>query len=87
MIISKTINYFLHSITLAWSTVVIIYSILAVELTLRWNHVQGVSEVRSTGQFIPLFTGLLGLTRAVVLALIEHKDHFRKVMLCHIWLG
>lgn len=31
---------------------------MAIELTLRWNHVSGVSEVASTGQLIPLVVGL-----------------------------
>jgi hypothetical protein len=34
-------------------TLVIIYSIINIELTLAWNHVTGVYEVSSTGQVIP----------------------------------
>lgn len=36
-----------------------IYSILAVELTLKWNHVSDVYEVRSTGQLLPLIGGVV----------------------------
>ena len=32
--------------------------ILAVELTLRWNSVSGVYDINSTGQIIPLATGV-----------------------------
>lgn len=32
---------------------------LAVELTLRYNHIQGVYEVSSTGQLIPLVLGVI----------------------------
>jgi hypothetical protein len=61
------------------STVVIIYSILAIEITLGWNNVTGVNEVSSTGQFIPLFIGLVGLGRSILAAALEHLQIFRKV--------
>ena len=34
--------------------------IIAVELPLRWNHVQDVYSLKSTGQFIPLITAISG---------------------------
>lgn len=37
---------------------VIVWSILAIELTLRWNSVTDVYEVQSTGQLIPLIIGV-----------------------------
>jgi hypothetical protein len=37
-----------------------IYCILAIELMLRWNRVTGVYTVSSTGQLIPLVTGVVG---------------------------
>lgn len=55
------------------------YSILAIELTLYKNNVGGVYEVSSTGQFIPLLIGILGLGRALVCAFVEHRPSFRKV--------
>lgn len=61
-----------------WSSAVIVYSILAVELTLAWNHVRGVYDVSSTGQLIPLFIGLVGLVRAVLSALVEHSGRIKK---------
>ena len=36
-----------------------VWSIIAVELTLNWNSVVDVYEVRSTGQLIPLVGGLM----------------------------
>ena len=35
----------------------IVYSIIAIELTLVWNNVSGVYNVNSTGQVIPLIAG------------------------------
>jgi len=35
-----------------------VWSVLAIELTLKWNHVTGVYEVTSTGQLIPLVLGI-----------------------------
>lgn len=69
----------MHLFMFTWSTVVIIYTILAVELTLAWNNVRGVYDVQSTGQFIALFIGLVGLVRAVACALLEHATDIRKV--------
>ena len=39
----------------------------------------GVYEVSSTGQFIPLVLGLLGLLKALLLTFISHSGAFRKV--------
>jgi hypothetical protein len=60
---------------------VILYSILAIEITLSWNHVSGVYEVSSTGQFIPLFIGLMGVGKSLVAAFLEHPDVFSWVSL------
>ena len=57
----------------------ICYSILAVELTLAWNNVEGVYEVSSTGQFVPLLIGILGLGRALVSAFIARSGPSRRV--------
>lgn len=46
------------------------WSILAVELTLVWNSVTGVYNVRSTGQIIALVVGLGMLVK--VLWLLRH---------------
>ena len=37
-------------------TAIPVYSIIAIELTLKWNHISDVYEVASTGQIIPLIT-------------------------------
>ncbi|KAL2428462.1 hypothetical protein ABEF91_008638 [Exophiala dermatitidis] len=75
---SKRILLCLHIVMFTWSSAVIVYSILAVELTLAWNHVRGVYDVSSTGQLIPLFIGLVGLVRAVLSALVEHSGRIKK---------
>lgn len=66
---------------IAWSTCIICYTILAVELTLAWNRIEGVYEVNSTGQFIPLLIGLLGLGRSVVSAFLTRSIPIRKVFI------
>ena len=48
----------LNAACLAWA-------IIAVELTLYWNGITGVYDVQSTGQLIPLITGIVGLVRAI----------------------
>jgi uncharacterized membrane protein len=47
--------------TLSW--LALIYSILAVELTIKWNGISDVYEVRSAGQLIPLVIGVAGLLK------------------------
>lgn len=39
----------------------IIWTIIAVELTLLWNNINGVYSLNSTGQLIPLIIGVAGL--------------------------
>ena len=36
----------------------IAYSISSIELTLKWNHVSGVSTINSIGQLFPLTSGI-----------------------------
>ncbi|KAA8900928.1 hypothetical protein FN846DRAFT_957706 [Sphaerosporella brunnea] len=41
--------------------IIFIFFVLAVELMIRWNNITGVGTVRSVGQLIPLFMGILSL--------------------------
>lgn len=50
-----------------------VYSITAIELTLRWNKIDGVYDVRSTGQLIPLIIGLTGMVKLFVDVRREYK--------------
>jgi hypothetical protein len=43
------------------------FYIVASELQLRWNHLDGINSVTSTGQIIPLSLGCLSLFRTLVL--------------------
>lgn len=43
----------------------LVFPILGIELTLKWNSVTGVYGVRSIGQLIPFVTGLAGLVQVV----------------------
>ena len=38
-----------------------VWCIVAIELTLHWNSVSHVYNIESTGQIIPLVTGIIGL--------------------------
>ena len=46
-----------------------VWSVISVELSLKWNRVSGVSDIASTGQVIPLVIGF-GLISTVVWKLI-----------------
>lgn len=41
------------------------YSILAVELTLKWNDITDVNTIKSTGQLIPFVIGVAGLAKVL----------------------
>ena len=41
----------------------LLYSLLSIELMLRWNHITDVYSVRSIGQLIPLVIGIGGLLK------------------------
>ena len=42
-----------------------IYTILAVELTIKWNGINGVYTIRTTGQPIPFVIGVIRLCKAL----------------------
>lgn len=42
------------------------YSVVAVELMLRWNKVSGIYQFKSTGQFIPFAIGVAGLVKVLL---------------------
>jgi hypothetical protein len=54
------------------------WSILAVELTLVWNSVEGVYNIKSTGQIIALVVGLGILVK--VLWLLRHGKVSNRVL-------
>ncbi|PMD59544.1 uncharacterized protein K444DRAFT_663646 [Hyaloscypha bicolor E] len=43
--------------------IALIYSILAIELTLKWNNVSDVYTIKSTGQLIPFIIGIAGILK------------------------
>ena len=52
--------------------IIYIWLIIAVELTLKWNAVEGVYMVNSTGQVIPLVVGI-GIMLNIFWKLIRHE--------------
>ena len=59
---------------------VIVWTALAIELTLAWNSVSGIYVLGSTGQLIPFVVGVLGLLRNVHLIAVKlsEKAHTKK---------
>jgi hypothetical protein len=43
-----------------------IWFILAIELELRWNKVEGVNEIKTTGQIIPFVIGVLSISQMLL---------------------
>jgi hypothetical protein len=39
--------------------------VASIELTIRWNHIEGVSTIRTTGQLIPFIIGIASFGQAV----------------------
>lgn len=56
--------------------ILIIY-ITASELQLKWNHLDGIYTISSTGQIIPLGFGVLALVRSIWLLRYVDKDKLR----------
>jgi hypothetical protein len=52
----------------------IIWTTVAVELTLAWNDVTGVYVLGSTGQLIPFVVGVLGLLRNIHLIIVRRSE-------------
>jgi hypothetical protein len=52
----------------------VIWTMLAVELTLGWNNVTGVYILGSTGQLIPFVVGVLGLLRNIHLIIVRRSE-------------
>ncbi|KAH0531251.1 hypothetical protein TsFJ059_000109 [Trichoderma semiorbis] len=48
-----------------YSAFCLVFPILGIELTLKWNSVTGVYTIRSIGQLIPSVTGLAGLVQVI----------------------
>lgn len=59
--------------TPAGCLLILILSVAAVELVIKWNNVMGVNDIYSTGQLIPLVVGIGGLIQ--VLFKLTNQDH------------
>lgn len=47
------------------------FTVAAIELELRWNNVDGITGVQTTGQIIPLVVGCISLFRSLALLLAK----------------
>ena len=63
-----------HLITLLCSLATIFWSIVAIELTLVWNGASQAYSVSSTGQLIPLTTGIGGVVQLAVALLNQWRS-------------
>jgi hypothetical protein len=50
------------------------FTVAAIELEVRWNNVDGITGVQTTGQLIPLVVGCISLFRSLVLLLAKLWD-------------
>jgi hypothetical protein len=64
---------FFRKISLSMALVSAIITILAIELTLVWNEISGVYDIKTTGQLIPFVIGVLGLFKTLYLVHFERK--------------
>lgn len=51
--------------TLYGSIILLAFYIVASELQLKWNHLDGINSVNTTGQIIPLTLGVMSLVRSI----------------------
>lgn len=63
-----------NSLSVTFSILVTTWVILAVELTLFWNAVEGVYNLSTVGQLIPFIIGMLGLVRSLHLVIMEYLE-------------
>ncbi|KAK3900969.1 hypothetical protein C8A05DRAFT_35373 [Staphylotrichum tortipilum] len=61
-----------HTFSKLYAAFCLVFPILGIELTLKWNSVRGVYGIRSIGQLIPFVTGLAGLIQAIY-GIIRYK--------------
>jgi len=53
---------------------VLIISITAIELIIRWNNITGTYNIKSTGQVIPLIIGSAGLWKVVFQIILSRSE-------------
>ncbi|OAF98788.1 uncharacterized protein CC84DRAFT_1223533 [Paraphaeosphaeria sporulosa] len=63
-----------------------ILSVIAIELSLRWNRVLGVYSITSTGQYIPLIIGIASFI-SVCWDIIRQESERRRRLACHRAVG
>lgn len=64
-----------------FSLICLLWTILSVEFTLRFNQISGVYDIRSTGQFIPFIIGLFRFLSLCHGILVWHADaQARRIM-------
>jgi hypothetical protein len=61
IVVERIVDKYPHFVAAAFNFTVLIWTLLAVEFPIRWNHISDVYLLRSTGQFIPLITGIANL--------------------------
>ena len=63
-----------NSLSVIFSILVFTWIVLAVELTLFWNAIDGVYNLSTVGQLIPFIIGILGLVRSLHLVIMEYLE-------------
>ena len=62
-------NLVLHAINAA----IIPWSIISIELTLKWNHIREIYSIQSAGQLIPFLVGLAGFLRLLQMVSVKRS--------------
>ena len=56
----------------------IVWFIISIELTIRWNNIQGIDAIDSTGQLIPFIIGCVSasqILKKIVLVALSKVKH------------
>jgi len=78
----STITSILQQLSIFWfiplfNLAFIIWSIISIELTLKWNRIDGVYELASVGQLIPFIIGIVGFVKLLRDISVER---------CELWI-
>ncbi|KAE9366854.1 hypothetical protein N431DRAFT_445548 [Stipitochalara longipes BDJ] len=60
----------------SFNVTVVIWSIIAIETTIKWNGIQDVYSIQSTGQLIPFIIGVTGFLKLSHVIYVQYGDDF-----------
>ena len=75
---------------LIWNAVVvlsIVWFIVSIETTIRWNNIRGVNTITSTGQLLPLVLGGVSMARVLKRVLLLALGKVSPLMPLRPWFS